>query len=467
MILRKDQITRYMRHIAIPEIRGQGQKKILDSSVALTCKDPNEAAVALYYLAAAGAGHIYCRFTDNSGWERLSEKLLDLNSDTKLHLIDNPASASSGGHFTARIISGNPGFIKEALRQILESDCSEEYPPAIAAIHHGWAGAVKTLTSRSDAEDLLYEMSKYHDYGSCNTSFGCSHNLSGSFSSLIAVIEYLKLVLSLGKPLSEALVYDLSTMEFDITVTADLLGKLLVPKIKESSFDSLSDSKALVVGCGGLGSPAAMALAASGIGTIGLVDFDKVELSNLNRQVMHTTSRIGMKKVKSAEIFLKEINPHIRLETYSARINKENAADIISSYDVIIGALDNLPARYILNDACYGLKKPLIEAGALDICGLATTIIPDRGHCYRCIFPEPENNFESPTCSDTGVLGPIPGAMGIIEAVEAIKALTGIGKPLKNRILLFDALEPDIYVATVGKNINCELCGIKKETVAH
>jgi molybdopterin/thiamine biosynthesis adenylyltransferase len=166
-----------------------------------------------------------------------------------------------------------------------------------------------------------------------------------------------------------------------------------------------------------------------------------------------------MPKVQSAEIFLRKINPNIRLETYNTRISRGNVKDIIGPYDIIIGGLDNLPARYILNDACYAAKKPLLEAGAMSISGLATTIIPDLGHCYRCIFPEPNSSDPVPSCSETGVLGPVPGVMGIIQAAEAIKLISGIGESLKNKILLFDIFDTDIYVAAVGKNSNCELCG--------
>lgn len=458
MILNKDQINRYMRHIAIPEISGQGQRKILDSSVVLASQDPNEAALALYYLTASGVGHVYCRFNDASGWEKLSNSLLDLNSDAQVELLTGDAWEMPEKQVTSRIIAGNPNFVKETLQYIIKSDSPEKYLPSIVAIDNGWNGAVRTLTDRIEFEDFASEIAGYDNY----SSYTCSNHLSGFFSGILAVIEHLKLALSFGKPLPEALYYDLSTMEFGFfKSSADLLCKLLSPRVEDKGFDVLADAKILIIGCGGLGSPAAFALASSGVGTIGLVDFDSVEISNLNRQIMHSTSRIGMPKVQSAEIFLKQINPNIKLETYNTRIRKVNVQDIISSYDIIIGGLDNLPCRYILNDACYAAKKPLIEAGALGISGLATTIIPDYGHCYRCIFPESSDNNSLPSCSETGVLGPVPGAMGIIQAAEAIKLLTGFGESLKNRILLFDVFDTDIYVAALGKNDNCTLCGKK------
>ncbi|HYF84621.1 MAG TPA: ThiF family adenylyltransferase [Clostridia bacterium] len=460
MILTKDQINRYMRHIAMPEISGQGQKKILGSSVVFYCEDYNKESLALYYLAASGVGQIYCRFNDASGWEKLSDNLSDLNSDVKIQLLTEEALQYSEGQSVTGIIAGNPGFVKKTLEGIIKSGYDKNPMPLIVSMHNGWNGLVQTLTSQVNLEEFISVMADYEDCNSCFGNLGCSDNLSAYFSGLMAVIEHLKLTLSLGKPLSNALYYDLSAVEFDFTSSsADLLHKLLSTRVIETDLTPLADARVLIIGCGGLGSTAAFALAALGIGSLGLVDFDTVEISNLNRQIMHSTSRIGMPKVQSAEIFLKQINPDVKLETYNTRIRKGNVNDIISSYDIIIGGLDNLPARYILNDACYAAKKPLIEAGALDISGLATTIIPDEGHCYRCIFPETEDNNSVPSCSETGVLGPVPGIMGIVEAAEAIKLLTGTGKSLKNRILLFDVFETDIYVASHEKNKYCELCG--------
>ncbi len=460
MILRKDQINRYMRHIAIPEISGQGQKKIIDSSVVLFSKNPDEAALALYYLAASGVGKIYCSFADSAGWEELSARLLDFNGDVEIQLQDSEALIASEEPVTARIIAGNPDFVEAIAQNIIKSGNPEKYIPTIAAIHNGWKGAVRTFTDRIGLEGFTAEMAKCNDNRNFSGTFGCPDILSGSFSNLIAVIEHLKLALTLGKPISEALYHDLSVMEFDFAgSSADLLCKLLAPIPEACDFNALTDSKVLIVGCGGLGSPAAFALASAGVGTIGLVDYDTVEISNLNRQIMHSVSRIGMPKVQSAELFLKQINPNVRLETYNTRISMGNAKDLIGSYDMIIGALDNLPARYILNDACYAAKKPLLEAGAMSISGLATTIIPDIGHCYRCIFPESNNSNPLPSCSETGVLGPVPGVMGIIQAAEAVKLISNTGESLKNKILLFDVFDTDIYVAAVGKNNNCILCG--------
>ncbi|MHB1392385.1 MAG: ThiF family adenylyltransferase [Clostridia bacterium] len=459
MILTKDQVNRYMRHIAMPEISGQGQKKILDSSVVFFCEDCSNASLALYYLAASGVGQVSCRFTDATGWEKLSNNLSDLNSDVKIQLLTEEVLENSEEQSLTCIIAGSPDYVGKILNNIIKSDYNKNHIPLIVSMHNGWSGVVRTLTSRIDLEEFVSEMTRYEDLNSRVGDYDCSDKLSAYFSSLMAVIEHLKLTLSLGKPILKPLYYDLLSVEFDFTSSlADILHKLLSPRVAEKDFTALADSKVLIIGCGGLGSPAAFALASSGIGSLGLVDFDVVEISNLNRQIMHSTSRIGMPKVQSAEIFLRQINPNIRLYIYNTRISKGNVRDIISSYDIIIGGLDNLPARYILNDACYALKKPLIEAGALDISGLATTIVPGVGHCYRCIFPETDDNNSLPTCSETGVLGPVPGIMGITQAAEAIKLLTDTGESLKNRILLFDVFDTDIYVPTLGKNKYCDLC---------
>ncbi len=360
------------------------------------------------------------------------------------------------------IIVGRPDFVEKNLKDIIKSDYDKNPIPLTVAMHNGWRGVVRTLATRIDIEEFISDMAGYEDHSSHIDNCDFSDNLSAYFSSLMAVIEHLKLTLSLGKPLLKALYYDLSAVEFDFSSSlADMLHKLLSPGEAEKGYTALADAKVLIVGCGGLGSPAAFALASSGIGGLGLVDFDTVEISNLNRQIMHSTSRIGMPKVQSAEIFLRQINPNVRLEAYNTRISKGNVRDIISSYDIIIGGLDNLPSRYILNDACYDAKKPMIEAGALDISGLVTTIIPDVGHCYRCIFPESDDNNTLPSCSETGVLGPVPGLMGIVQAAEAVKLLTGTGESLKGRILLFDVFETDIYVAAHEKNKYCDLCSKK------
>jgi molybdopterin/thiamine biosynthesis adenylyltransferase len=194
---------------------------------------------------------------------------------------------------------------------------------------------------------------------------------------------------------------------------------------------------------------------------LGLLDPDIVDLSNLNRQIMHSFSRIGMSKVQSAEVFLKAINPDIRLDIYNSKIEKESIQSIISSYDIILGCLDDQLDRYILNDACRAAEKPLLEAGALDISGLATLIIPDEEHCQNCTFPESNYGDSLLSASESGVLGPVSGLMGVIQAAETVKHLTDIGSTLKNKILLFDVFDTDIYIVAKERTWHCEFCSNK------
>ncbi|MGE5632660.1 MAG: HesA/MoeB/ThiF family protein [Caulobacteraceae bacterium] len=460
MLLSKEQITRYMRHIIIPEISGQGQRKILDSTVVFICEDVAQATLALYYLAASGVGHIYCQFNDNTGYQEILDNVKDLNSDVKISLLSEAAYEGTENSVLSRVIIGSSQYIHGILRDQAAQIPHVGYAPTIIAAYGAWKGIVHTCASESEYESFMALALKYWNDDVYKDTTNYQLNLSLYFSSLMAVIEHLKLCLSLGKPLASALHYNLETMEFNIIDAASDISEswtsVLAPCKK---MKNLADARVLIVGCGGLGSPVAFALTASGVGTIGLVDYDIVEISNLNRQIMHSTSRLGMPKVQSAETFLRNINPNIKLNKYNTLLDKDNVSDIISGYDVVVGGLDNLPARYVLNDACYSLKKPLIEAGALDISGLATTIIPGEGHCYRCIFPESADNSLVPSCSETGVLGPVPGVMGIIEAAEAIKYLTHIGESLKNKILLFDVFDTDIYVVGSIRNKHCELCG--------
>ncbi|HYE81801.1 MAG TPA: ThiF family adenylyltransferase [Clostridia bacterium] len=454
MILTKDQACRYMKHTLIPEISVQGQKKILDSSVLLYADASDRVSLALYYLAASGVGQVYCSMDNISNWEELSKNLSDLNSDAKVQLQAKEAMEISGGQAATRIIAGDFSFVNKTLQSVIKYENPQGNIPTIICIHRGWRGVVQTFTGQTGLKEFLEGMAEYPDSSIIDAS-GCSDNLSAFFSSLMAVIEHVKLTLSLGKLLSEALYYDLSSMEFDfMSNQADLLDKLLGPHGPEKGCDTLSASRVLIMGCGGSGSSAAFALASSGIGKLGLVDFDAVGLSNLNRQIMHSASRIGMPKVQSAEVFLKQTNPNISLETYNKGISKENIQDIISSYDIIIGSIDDPAPRSILKYACHTAKKPLLEAGALDISGIATSIIPEISPCSRCISLEPGDSILLASCCESGVLGPVPGILGVIQAAEAVKLLTGSGISLKNRMLLYDVFDTDIYVTDCGK-IHC------------
>lgn len=228
--------------------------------------------------------------------------------------------------------------------------------------------------------------------------------------------------------------------------------------------EKLLEARVLVVGAGGLGSPVLYYLAAAGVGTIGLVDFDVVGISNLQRQVLHFTDDLGRKKVDSAEEKLKKLNPDVKLVKYPFRLNADNIEEVIQDYDVVVDAVDNFPARYLINDCCHFMKKPVIEGAVLGFEGILTTIIPDQSPCYRCFYPMPPEDGVVPTCSDTGVLGMVTGTIGSLQALEVVKLVTGTGKTLSGRILTFDGLNMEFRNVEWKKRDTCPLCG-KNPTV--
>jgi adenylyltransferase/sulfurtransferase len=217
-------------------------------------------------------------------------------------------------------------------------------------------------------------------------------------------------------------------------------------------------SRVLLLGMGGLGSPAALYLAAAGIGTIGLVDFDTVELSNLQRQIIHTTEDLGKPKVTSARETIEAINPDIDVHEYVHRLNSQNIVDIISDYDVVVDGSDNFPTRFLLNDACVLVNKPFVYGAILRFEGQVSVFAPGLGPCYRCFVPEMPPPNAVPRCQEAGVLGILPGIIGAFQATEVLKLILGFGKPLIGRILLFDALEMDTDLVDLQKNPYCLTC---------
>ncbi|MFL5825321.1 MAG: molybdopterin-synthase adenylyltransferase MoeB, partial [Thermoleophilaceae bacterium] len=215
---------------------------------------------------------------------------------------------------------------------------------------------------------------------------------------------------------------------------------LLIPEIGIEGQLKLLDAKVLLLGAGGLGSPVALYLAAAGVGTLGLVDDDEVDLSNLQRQVAHTNDRIGVPKVDSAEEAIKGINPDVKVEKYRTRIDASNIMEIIEGYDVIVDGADNFPTRYLLNDATVRLGIPVVSASILGFDGQLSVFLPHEGPCYRCLYPTPPPAELAPSCGANGVLGVLPGTMGLLQATEVIKLITGAGEPLVGRLLLYDAL---------------------------
>ncbi|MBJ7455811.1 MAG: molybdopterin-synthase adenylyltransferase MoeB [Thermoleophilia bacterium] len=234
---------------------------------------------------------------------------------------------------------------------------------------------------------------------------------------------------------------------------------VLIPEIGEAGQLKLLNSKALLIGAGGLGSPAAFYLAAAGVGTIGLVDDDVVEASNLQRQIIHTTDRVGMNKGESARVAIEALNPDVTVNTYPYRVSRDNVLNLISDYDVIIDGTDNFPTRYLMSDASLMTRVPLIHASILRFEGHASTFLPYEGPCYRCLFPEPPPPDLAPSCGEAGVLGVLCGVMGNIMATEAIKVLLGIGDPLAGRLMIYDALDMAFTELKIRRDPDCPACG--------
>jgi molybdopterin/thiamine biosynthesis adenylyltransferase len=234
---------------------------------------------------------------------------------------------------------------------------------------------------------------------------------------------------------------------------------LLIPEVGEEGQLKLLKSKVLLVGAGGLGSPAGVYLAASGVGTIGIIDNDVVDDSNLQRQILHWTSSVGMPKVDSARRTLFEVNPDVKVRTYNLRLDASNVLDILGQYDVIISGSDNFTTAYMVNDAAVMLKKPVAYGSIFRFDGQASTFIPYQGPCYRCIFANAAPPELAPSCDEAGVLGVLPGIVGMIQATEAIKVLLNIGTPLVGRLLVYDALDMSFRQLKVRRDPDCKTCG--------
>jgi sulfur-carrier protein adenylyltransferase/sulfurtransferase len=235
---------------------------------------------------------------------------------------------------------------------------------------------------------------------------------------------------------------------------------IILPKIGAAGQRKLIDSRVLCIGAGGLGSPAAMYLAAAGVGTLGIVDFDRVDLTNLQRQLLHDTADVGRPKVDSAAERLNDINPEVEVIKHNLVLSSDNALDILGQYDLVVDGSDNFPVRYLVNDATQMLGKPLVYGSIYQFDGQASVFMPGPGTpCYRCLFPEPPPPGTVPSCAEGGVFGVLPGIIGSIQAVEAIKLVTGVGEPLVGRLLLFDALEMEFTTVKLRWDPGCPVCG--------
>jgi molybdopterin/thiamine biosynthesis adenylyltransferase/rhodanese-related sulfurtransferase len=240
---------------------------------------------------------------------------------------------------------------------------------------------------------------------------------------------------------------------------------LLMPEVGVEGQIKLLEARVLLLGAGGLGSPTALYLAAAGVGTLGIVDNDVVDLSNLQRQVVHTTDRVGVPKVDSAEATIAALNPDVNVVKYPVRIDASNIMEIVEGYDVIVDGLDNFPTRYLLNDASVRLRIPVVSASILGFDGQLSVFAPYEGPCYRCLYPTPPPAELAPSCGANGVLGVLPGTMGLLQATEVVKLVLGEGEPLIGRLLLYEALGATFTELKVRRDPDCPICSRDPESI--
>jgi molybdopterin/thiamine biosynthesis adenylyltransferase len=253
--------------------------------------------------------------------------------------------------------------------------------------------------------------------------------------------------------------------EFTVEEVQRYARHIILPGVGAEGQRKLLDAKVLVIGTGGLGSPISMYLAAAGVGTIGLVDFDTVDLSNLQRQIAHGTSDVGRPKVESARDTLLDLNPNIEVVTYDTLLSSANAFEVLGPWDIVIDGTDNFPVRYLVNDATQMLGKPLVYGSIYQFEGQATVFMPGpETPCYRCLFPQPPPPGTVPSCAEGGVFGVLPGIVGCIQATEAIKLIIGLGETLEGRLLIFDALTMEFQTVRLRWDADCPVCG-KEPTV--
>jgi adenylyltransferase/sulfurtransferase len=234
---------------------------------------------------------------------------------------------------------------------------------------------------------------------------------------------------------------------------------IILPEVGGKGQAKIASAKVVLIGAGGLGCPVGYYLAAAGVGTIGLIDNDTVEMSNLQRQIAHSVNTIGMPKVESAARTFTALNPDVNVVKIQTRLSRDNILDLIKDYDIVVDGSDNFPTRYLVNDACVLSGKPLVSGAILRFEGQVTTIVPGEGHCYRCLFEEMPPAGLVPSCQEAGVLGVLPGVIGGLQATEVLKLILGKGEPLKNTLLIYDALKTNFRKVRVPKNPDCPVCG--------
>jgi adenylyltransferase/sulfurtransferase len=234
---------------------------------------------------------------------------------------------------------------------------------------------------------------------------------------------------------------------------------IILPEVGGGGQERLLAAKVVLVGAGGLGSPVGYYLAAAGVGTIGVIDDDRVELSNLQRQIAHSTQRLGMLKAESAKATWEGLNGDVKVITHAVRLSSGNIRGIFAGYDIVVDGSDNFPTRYLVNDACVMMKKTLVSAAVFRFEGQVITVVPGEGPCYRCLFETPPPAGMVPSCQEAGVLGVVPGVVGTLQATEVVKAILGIGEPLRGRLLIWNALAMSFVTVKVPRNPACPVCG--------
>lgn len=234
---------------------------------------------------------------------------------------------------------------------------------------------------------------------------------------------------------------------------------IILPEVGGKGQRKVNEAKVFIVGAGGLGSPIALYLSAAGVGTLGIIDGDVVDLSNLHRQIIHHTADLNRPKVQSAKEKIEALNPDVKVITYQERLNSKNALDIVKDYDIIVDGSDNFPTKFLVNDVAYFAKKPLVHGGILRFVGQVITILPDKSACYRCLFYNPPPPGVVPSCQEAGVLGVLAGLIGSIQSAEVLKVILNIGNPLTNRLLTYDAIKTGFREIKVQRNPRCPLCG--------
>lgn len=460
--LSPQQVQRYLRQIIMPQISGKGQEILLKTHVMVHMPSLQWGEMMLAYLAVVGVGQITCVLNNLKNGSDIIRHVMDLNPETQLKVMsaNDPWTPDDHQAPNAFIVIGPKDFVALHMQRS-ENFVSLDGMPPIFVWVKPWKGTLWAGGHIQESED---EGAVIQDFSDEALTVG--QVLSASFGGTLAVIELVKMRLGIGRKLETPFTYDLMNMTFGEEVGDEEMESLAVDTYNDLEHlnndelhQLLAQGKVLVIGTGGLGSPAAFALAKAGIGTLGLVDHDHVDLSNLNRQILHTTSRIGVSKVESGAKTLRMINPKMTVNIYQERMTEANVDRLLMDYDLLLDGLDNLPSRYVANKAAVAAAKPFVSAGVLTFYGQSTSILPGDGPCYECIFPQSVDNGNAPTCEETGVLGAVPGLMGVIQAVEVIKLLCGIKPSLQNQYLMVDALEGEFTTIQLPWKETCPVCG--------